>query len=332
MGIALCRSGTLDSAAGRAFRPPGLLRPAALHAQQAWVPRKRNLASFDALDDLPDLSSHQQPQAAKQGTAPQDEPQPEPLKSSSCLAGQPGAAGAVLKAAPRKPFAAPRLAQRLAESKALEVADRVASLPDKPSRSSQADAQGGRPALPAKRHSSENHEAGPADSSRNRLQVKPDTDAATATGLGPASAEKCAALDGDDSLVEEVPDSEESSGTAGHGGLTRPQRLQSSSAHRQDAPQSSRGLQELSNAGILAGQLSPRDRPSQGMKTASAAGKRLAADRDAGGRSTGRKKLKRLYDAPSSLGRSQDAEVSLQHTNLARPSASPCALRGPATV
>lgn len=32
---------------------------------QAWVPRRRNWASFDALDDLPDLSGHRQPETGK---------------------------------------------------------------------------------------------------------------------------------------------------------------------------------------------------------------------------------------------------------------------------
>ena len=46
-------------------------------ATQAWVPRRRNLASFDALDDLPDLSGHQQAKAGKPSRDPPVARQPD---------------------------------------------------------------------------------------------------------------------------------------------------------------------------------------------------------------------------------------------------------------
>ena len=52
----------IPQASGRPAFAPASRKVSAL---QAWVPRARNWASFDALDDLPDLSGHQQAEAGK---------------------------------------------------------------------------------------------------------------------------------------------------------------------------------------------------------------------------------------------------------------------------
>ena len=52
----------IPKALGRPAFAPAAREGSAL---QAWVPRRRNWASFDALDDLPDLSGHQQAEAGK---------------------------------------------------------------------------------------------------------------------------------------------------------------------------------------------------------------------------------------------------------------------------
>ena len=69
------RSSTAQQAQRITSTAPGIpeasRRPAFMPAAregssvQAWVPRRRNWASFDALDDLPDLSGHQQAGAGK---------------------------------------------------------------------------------------------------------------------------------------------------------------------------------------------------------------------------------------------------------------------------
>ena len=61
-------------ASGRPIFAPAARKGSAL---QAWVPRARNWASFDALDDLPDLSGHQQAEAGKRSRHPTAPRQPE---------------------------------------------------------------------------------------------------------------------------------------------------------------------------------------------------------------------------------------------------------------